>query len=53
MAILVNSKERIQALLVCFAPVVVRFFNRLPKYACKFIEMCLMITADHGPGKYI
>ena len=26
------------------------FQRRLPKYASKFIEMCLMITADHGPG---
>ncbi len=31
----------------------ISFFYRLPKYACKFIEMCLMITADHGPGKCI
>lgn len=23
---------------------------RLPAYACKFIEMCLMVTADHGPA---
>ena len=23
---------------------------RLPPYACKFLEMCLMITADHGPA---
>lgn len=23
---------------------------RLPLYACKFIEMCLMVTADHGPA---
>lgn len=23
---------------------------RLPKYATKFIEMCLMVTADHGPA---
>ena len=22
----------------------------LPKFACKFIEMCLMVTADHGPA---
>ena len=22
---------------------------RLPAYACKFLEMCLMVTADHGP----
>lgn len=26
------------------------FQRRLPQYACKFIEMCLMITADHGPA---
>ncbi|XP_046860736.1 ATP-citrate synthase-like [Xenia sp. Carnegie-2017] len=26
------------------------FQRRLPAYACKFLEMCLMITADHGPG---
>ncbi|CAB3990850.1 ATP-citrate synthase-like [Paramuricea clavata] len=26
------------------------FQRRLPKYACRFIEMCLMITADHGPA---
>lgn len=26
------------------------FQRRLPAYACKFIEMCLMITADHGPA---
>ena len=23
---------------------------RLPCYATKFIEMCLMVTADHGPA---
>jgi len=23
---------------------------RMPKYASKFIEMCLMVTADHGPA---
>ena len=23
---------------------------RLPEYACKFLEMCLMVTADHGPA---
>ena len=23
---------------------------RLPPYACKFLEMCLMVTADHGPA---
>ena len=26
------------------------FFHRLPFYATKFIEMCLMVTADHGPA---
>lgn len=26
------------------------FQRRIPKYASKFIEMCLMITADHGPA---
>lgn len=26
------------------------FVCRLPKYACQFIEMCLMVTADHGPA---
>eukprot|EP01134_Creolimax_fragrantissima_P000835 CFRG0835T1 len=26
------------------------FKKRLPPYACKFIEMCLMVTADHGPA---
>ncbi|XP_030076411.1 ATP-citrate synthase [Microcaecilia unicolor] len=26
------------------------FQRRLPKYACQFIEMCLMVTADHGPA---
>lgn len=26
------------------------FQKRLPKYASKFIEMCLMVTADHGPA---
>ena len=25
-------------------------FDRLPPYAGKFIEMCLMVTADHGPA---
>ena len=23
---------------------------RLPSYASKFLEMCLMVTADHGPA---
>ena len=23
---------------------------RLPPYVCKFLEMCLMVTADHGPA---
>lgn len=26
------------------------FLSRLPRYACQFIEMCLMVTADHGPA---
>lgn len=26
------------------------FRKRLPQYACKFIEMVLMMTADHGPA---
>merc|ERR1712055_119654 len=26
------------------------FQRRLPPYACKLLEMCLMITADHGPA---
>lgn len=26
------------------------FQKRLPRYASKFIEMCLMVTADHGPA---
>lgn len=26
------------------------FRKRLPRYACKFLEMCLMVTADHGPA---
>lgn len=26
------------------------FLFRLPRYACQFIEMCLMVTADHGPA---
>ncbi|XP_072105741.1 ATP-citrate synthase-like [Mobula birostris] len=26
------------------------FQRRLPKHACQFIEMCLMVTADHGPA---
>jgi len=26
------------------------FQRRLPAYACKFIEMALMISADHGPA---
>ncbi|MCP9257805.1 ATP-citrate (pro-S-)-lyase [Dirofilaria immitis] len=30
---------------VCLA-----YFEKLPDYANKFIEMCLMITADHGPA---
>ncbi|ELU08772.1 hypothetical protein CAPTEDRAFT_165363 [Capitella teleta] len=26
------------------------FQKRLPPYAAKFLEMCLMVTADHGPA---
>lgn len=26
------------------------FQKCLPTYACKFFEMCLMVTADHGPA---
>ncbi|KAJ1915839.1 ATP citrate lyase subunit 1 [Mycoemilia scoparia] len=26
------------------------FKRRLPEYACRFIEMVLMLTADHGPA---
>merc|ERR1711972_832996 len=26
------------------------FQKRLPEYASKFIEMCLIVTADHGPA---
>ena len=26
------------------------FRRRLPKYACRFLEMVLMLTADHGPA---
>eukprot|EP00004_Rigifila_ramosa_P008257 TRINITY_DN1946_c0_g1_i1.p1 TRINITY_DN1946_c0_g1~~TRINITY_DN1946_c0_g1_i1.p1 ORF type:complete len:1122 (-),score=261.03 TRINITY_DN1946_c0_g1_i1:71-3436(-) len=26
------------------------FQRRLPSYACRFIEMILMVTADHGPA---
>ncbi len=26
------------------------FPHRLPSYACRFLEMCLMVTADHGPA---
>lgn len=26
------------------------FQKRLPSYAAKFLEMCLMVTADHGPA---
>lgn len=25
-------------------------FRNLPGYVCKFFEMCLMVTADHGPA---
>ena len=30
--------------------IIISLFTRLPPYASEFIEMCLMITADHGPG---
>lgn len=26
------------------------FQRSLPPYVCKFFEMCLMVTADHGPA---
>ncbi|XP_014246746.1 ATP-citrate synthase [Cimex lectularius] len=26
------------------------FQRSLPQYVCKFFEMCLMVTADHGPA---
>ncbi|XP_065053736.1 ATP-citrate synthase-like [Rhopilema esculentum] len=26
------------------------FQRKLPHYACEFIEMCIMLTADHGPA---
>lgn len=26
------------------------FQKRLPRYACRYLEMCLMVTADHGPA---
>ena len=26
------------------------FSIRLPDYACKFLEICLMVSADHGPA---
>lgn len=26
------------------------FQRRLPAYACKYLELCLMVTADHGPA---
>lgn len=28
----------------------VTFLIRLPDYACKFLEICLMVSADHGPA---
>ena len=30
--------------------VILLHYHRLPRYATKFIEMCLMVTADHGPA---
>lgn len=26
------------------------FQRSLPPYVCQFLEMCLMVTADHGPA---
>ena len=26
------------------------YLPRLPDYACKFLEICLMVCADHGPA---
>nr|UEK51402.1 ATPCL-like protein [Parasacculina yatsui] len=26
------------------------FQRSLPKFACRYLEMCLMVTADHGPA---
>ena len=26
------------------------YLRRLPDYACKFLEICLMVCADHGPA---
>jgi ATP citrate (pro-S)-lyase len=26
------------------------FRKRLPRHACRYLEMCLMVTADHGPA---
>ncbi len=26
------------------------FQKRLPRYAARYLEMCLMVTADHGPA---
>ena len=40
----------------CIVIIVIIYFPplhvspRLPDYACKFLEMCLMVTADHGPA---
>ena len=38
----------ISTLKYCMTPGVC--ISRLPDYACKFLEMCLMVTADHGPA---
>ena len=26
------------------------FQRELPEYFCKFLELCLIVTADHGPA---
>ena len=37
-------------LIILFATVhTSRFKRKLPKYATKFMEMCVMLCADHGP----
>ncbi|KAI4895234.1 hypothetical protein NFI96_028004 [Prochilodus magdalenae] len=59
--ILLTGPERIQlmhytllfrrvSLSLCLSLLSVLFLLRLPRYACQFIEMCLMVTADHGPA---
>ncbi|OAF68519.1 hypothetical protein A3Q56_03759 [Intoshia linei] len=59
------TDERGQELLYCGMPIteiidkdmglggvlgLLWFQKRLPSYACKYLEMCLMLTADHGPA---